>query len=135
MKTTIGARRSVVPGKGKSAGDGKTFVCFDNLRDAGEAFKQVEMLGKDWVIKHVTQTEFASNIDAGNAKDGNTAYFDANKACDAARVTAEKAGELRAFTEVPSQYPSLEFRVEYYAISDAKKLIKSATEEGPAIQM
>ncbi|KAI7488414.1 hypothetical protein KC351_g1983 [Hortaea werneckii] len=40
--------------------------------------------------------------------DGNTAYFDPNKACDAARVTAEKAGELRAFTEIPSRYPSLE---------------------------
>jgi len=96
----------LVPWKGKSAGDGKAFVCFDNLRDAGEAFKQVEMLGKDWVIKHVTQTEFASNIDAGNAKDGTTFYFDANKACDAARVTAEKAGELRAFTEIPSRYLS-----------------------------
>ncbi|RMZ14918.1 hypothetical protein D0864_00040 [Hortaea werneckii] len=105
-RNTIGARKSLVPWKGKSAGDGKAFVCFDNLRDAGEAFKQVEMLGKDWVIKHVTQTEFASNIDAGNAKDGTTFYFDANKACDAARVTAEKAGELRAFTEIPSRYLS-----------------------------
>ncbi|KAI7220140.1 hypothetical protein KC333_g2506 [Hortaea werneckii] len=139
--------------KGKFASDGKTFeyyICFDDLRYAGEAFKQVEMLGKDWVIKHVTQTEFASNVDAGNANektsfhdgqailavnfDGNTAHFDPNKACDAARITAEKAGDLRAFTEIPSRYPALEFRVEYYAISDAKKLIKGATEEGPAIQ-
>ncbi|KAI7341465.1 hypothetical protein KC315_g76 [Hortaea werneckii] len=71
-----------------------------DLRDAGEAFKQVEMLGKDWTIKHVTPSEFASNVDAGNAKgktsfhdgqailavnfDGNTAHFDPNKACDAA---------------------------------------------------
>ncbi|KAI7413588.1 hypothetical protein KC336_g11329 [Hortaea werneckii] len=87
----------------KSGGDGKTFeyhICFDDLRDVGEAFKQVEMLGKDWAIKHVTQTEFASNVDSGNAKektsfrdgqailavnfDGNTAHFDPNKACDAA---------------------------------------------------
>ncbi|KAI6974374.1 hypothetical protein KC329_g11943, partial [Hortaea werneckii] len=139
--------------KAKPGSDGKTFayyICFDDLRDASEAFKQVEMLGKDWTIKHVTQSEFASNVDSGNVNektsfhegqailavnfDGNTAHFDPNKACDAARITAEKAGDLRAFTEIPARYPSLEFRVEYYAISDAKKLIKSATEEGPAIQ-
>ena len=84
------------------------------------------------------QSEFASNVDASSAKektsfhdgqamlavsyDGNLAYFDPNKACDAARVTAEKAGELRAFTEIPSRYPSLEFRVECFAIIDAKTL-------------
>lgn len=110
LEATIGSnRKSVVVkprSKGfnrKSGGDGKTFayyICLNDLRDGGEAFKQVEMLGKDWAIKHVTQSEFASNVDAGNAKDktsfhdgqailavnldGNTAHFDPNKACDAA---------------------------------------------------
>ncbi|KAI7277238.1 hypothetical protein KC345_g6741 [Hortaea werneckii] len=128
------------------------------LRGSGETVNLVSslsfsrnLINPPWSYKGSNRNEFASNVDASNAKektsfhdgqamlavnyDGNTAYFDPNKACDAARVTAEKAGELRAFTEIPSRYPSLEFRVEYDAISDTKKLIKSATEEGPAIRV
>lgn len=129
-----------------------TYFCsFNDIRDVETAFSDVDMVNANWTTTYITQTEFASavTVDGGSPHEktsfhdgqvifavsfeGPTSEFNANAACDAVRKVAEAAGEVRAFAEIPAQYPRLEFRVEYYKISNAKEVLKTALKSNPNV--
>ncbi|KAK4548448.1 hypothetical protein LTR36_009358 [Oleoguttula mirabilis] len=123
--------------------DGKNFVylcCFDDLRDASQSFSNVEMVGVNWPMSYITHTEFASNLASEEQEntsfhegqvifvasfEGPTSEFNASGAGETVHELAKNFGEVRAFTEIAAPYPNLEFRVEYYKISDAKNALNS----------
>ena len=107
------------------------------------------MVGSDWSISYISQTEYASAIkEAGTGErttfhdgqvvfsvsfDGPTSEFNPTGASDAVHELAKEFGELRAFTAQPSHYPTLEYRAEYYKITDAQKALNSATKQKPRL--
>ncbi|KAK5121941.1 hypothetical protein LTR85_004513 [Meristemomyces frigidus] len=134
----------VLESKAKRA-DGKNFVyfvCFDDLRDAEASFGEVEMLGADWPMSYITHTEFASSLDGKEQEntsfhdgqaifvasfEGSTSEFNASGAGETVHELAKNFGEVRAFTEISAPYPNLEFRIEYYKVTDAKSALRATT--------
>lgn len=105
------------------------------------------MVGRDWPIKYISQTEYASANEFTKHRtsyhdgqvifavnfDGQTAEFDANAACDAAHKLAGSCGDMRAFTQIASPYPHMEFRVEYFSINAGHYALSQANAEKPHV--
>ncbi|TKA78594.1 hypothetical protein B0A55_03878 [Friedmanniomyces simplex] len=124
------------------------FCCFNDIRETVTASEFIEMAQTGWQVKYISQTEYAGapegegSVEKSSYHDGQvvfvttfggpTADFEAKGANKAVHTLAASFGEMRAFAQVTSAaWPNLEFRAEYYKISDAKKALAAMTKETP----
>ncbi|KAK1814818.1 hypothetical protein LTR12_010774 [Friedmanniomyces endolithicus] len=124
------------------------FCCFDDIRETTVACDFIEMAQTGWHIKYISQTEYAGAPEGETSSEkssyhdgqvlfvaafsGPTADFVAKEANEAVHTLAGTFGEMRAFAQVTSAtWPDLEFRAEYYKITDAKKALAATPKESP----
>ncbi|KAK0803529.1 hypothetical protein LTR38_006103 [Friedmanniomyces endolithicus] len=124
------------------------FCCFDDIRETTVTCDFIEMAQTGWHIKYISQTEYAGAPEGETSSEkssyhdgqvlfvaafsGPTADFVAKGANEAVHTLAGTFGEMRAFAQVTSAtWPDLEFRAEYYKITDAKKALAATPKESP----
>ncbi|KAK0776302.1 hypothetical protein LTR91_010898 [Friedmanniomyces endolithicus] len=124
------------------------FCCFDDIRETTVACEFIEMAQTGWHVKYISQTEYAGAPEGETSSEkssyhdgqvlfvaafsGPTADFVAKGANEAVHTLAGTFGEMRAFAQVTSAtWPDLEFRAEYYKITDAKKALAATPKESP----
>lgn len=138
--------------------DGKrltVYVSFDSVRSAATAAANVNMVETTADVEYVSQSEFAGaqkeHAVQHGAKtagivssfyDGQVIFyakFDGHvSACkpdgleDQIRSLAQQYGEILALGEMDAKEGMARFRVEFYSIAAAKKLVKELTIEKPA---
>lgn len=124
------------------------FFVFDDINDAASAHTDVELTHASWLVRYISQIEYAGAPAPHGAHDG-TSYYD-GQLIFVARLTdpthpvdaehvfatvkqfAEVFGMLQAFVELqPSSDGFVEFRAEYMKISAAKSALRQA---GPVSQ-
>ncbi|KAK5713077.1 hypothetical protein LTR15_011438 [Elasticomyces elasticus] len=133
--------------------DGNRYVyycCFDDTRQAHHAVDYIEMSQLGLSFQYISQTEYAGAQDRTNNAHktafhdgqvifaasflGATMDFNAKDAIKAVHDLAGSFGGVRAFAPVPGiPFPRLEYRAEYYAISNAMNALAAATKESPKV--
>ncbi|KXS96730.1 hypothetical protein AC578_9020 [Pseudocercospora eumusae] len=115
------------------------YMRFDHVNDAEQAENDVSMVNQAWVVKHVTQTEYAAAQGTGSRND--TSFFDGQllfvavfngnlneiktgHVIKTVKNLAAHFGEVLAFNEgIQTTSTEWHFRVEYARISDARKAL------------
>ncbi|EMC97402.1 hypothetical protein BAUCODRAFT_451341 [Baudoinia panamericana UAMH 10762] len=126
------------------------YICFDDLRDTSHAQDAAQSAQLGGPINFISQPEYAAVPDGAVAQNkssffdgqvkflvsftGKTPDYDGEKACKVVKGEAEKFGELLAFKqEEVAAWPNLEFRAEYFKVTDARKALREASKDGPLI--
>ena len=122
------------------------FICFDDTRDAGLSFEQIQTVNTTWNAVYISQTEYASAKSIGTQEltsfhdgqvifaarfKGLTSEFGVNGLIDAVQHLAGQFGDVLAFAEMDSEAGYWSFRVEYYKISVANHVIATLTAASP----
>lgn len=127
-------------------------LCFDDLRDAAEAENDVGIVRQKWQLSHITQAEYAASSDANGTQEATDAFdgqvvfscvwqgdlkdIDTQGLRAAVLAEATELGDVYAFAEMSKpNTQAVEFRVEFYKIKDAHKVLELITDVQPASHM
>ena len=126
------------------------FICFHDIRDAKDAFEQIETVNTNWSPIYISQTEYAmAKKMASCGTDDKTAFYDGqvvftaqfeglssefqvDDLFDNIHELAKEAGEVLAFAEMEGEAGQWKFRAEYYNIEAAKEVVTKITNAKPA---
>ena len=105
------------------------------------------MTGASWTVTYVTQSEYASMLDSEARQKtsyydgqvllvasykGRSSEFNTEGVRETAFEVAKTFGEVRAWSEIDeAAAPTLEFRVEFDMIKDAKDTLKTLVDDDP----
>lgn len=124
------------------------FFAFNDLRDASAAFQEIHMINTNVNVAYVAQPEYFASSGCGNGEGPPSSYFDGQVVFraqfegltsemevrhlfDEIQELAKTYGELLAFMEQQCGGTTLQFRAEYYKISDAKGVVGTLTKMQP----
>lgn len=126
-------------------------IAYDDMRDAERAKTLIECGQNGWTAEYINQNHYAEmpengvQVQATHDFDGQVLFnatfggaFHHYARHQAERVVREIAatfGQVRHFEEVRSaQFPNLEYRAEYFKITDAWKAVEQASVQRPALK-
>lgn len=125
------------------------FFSFDDIRDAAQAEGDLEVVNPNWSIVYMSQTEYVSGRKGGTGSQEKSSFHDGQLVLVAQfkglnseqtldgvfnmiTTLAKDFGEVIGVREMDVDGGNRQYRVEYYKISAAKRVISRMTEESPA---
>lgn len=136
------------PPPGAGATHTKIYVCYNDIRDAAQAFDVVQMINPNLEAFYISQTEYASSRLNGTQE--TTSYYDGqviftarfsglssdlapaiSALHNAVKELAAAHGDVLVIDELEAEVGCFEFRVEFNRITDAKNVISKVTEDSP----
>ncbi|KAK5108294.1 hypothetical protein LTR62_008609 [Meristemomyces frigidus] len=119
--------------------------CFDDVRDTHAFVEYIQMCGNGWQGRYITQAEYAKCAPSASSSaaskpydgqiivvahfEGPTDQFKSGGAREAAHTFSTARGDVLAFQALAKTWPNLEFRTEFFKISEAKKALETACKD------